>query len=277
MTEKNSSSPYAPLPAVIKRVVRVSERERLFSLSQPGAPIDFAPGQFFMAGLPGYGEAPFSISSPAGGAGNSIELCIRAVGNLTNAIHRLKEGDTLWIRGPFGRGFPVDAMKGKDMLFIAGGIGIIPMRSLVRTVLDDKRSFGKLTLLYGSKTPYDMLFKDEMQRWKGSGMDVRLTVDYTMPGWTGNVGVITTLMPGVQLNPGRTVAVIIGPPVMYRFVVYGLKDRRIPEGQVYLSLERKMKCGLGKCGHCQINSSYACQEGPVFSLDELERLPEAFS
>jgi NAD(P)H-flavin reductase len=260
------------VPALVERVTRLTERERLFTLSPEGAVSAHTPGQFFMAGLPGHGEAPFSITSPPGAP---LELCIRAVGNLTNALHRLGKGDRLWVRGPFGRGFSVDAMRGKDVLFIAGGIGIAPMRSLIRAVLG-MGSGGRFTLIYGAKTPDEMLFGGEMDDWAARGMDVRLTVDAAGPGWKGHRGVVTALIPGLELDWGRTLAVVIGPPVMYRFVVFGLRQKSVAPGNILLSLERRMKCGLGKCGHCQINSIYVCQEGPVFRLDELEGLPEAF-
>ncbi|HLC18029.1 MAG TPA: FAD/NAD(P)-binding protein [Thermodesulfobacteriota bacterium] len=275
-------SPYLPVASTVEEVVPLTARERLFRLRLPlgggggGGVAAYGPGQFFMAGLPGYGEAPFSVASPWGGEG-SLDLCIRAVGNLTNAIHRLEAGDTLWVRGPFGRGFAVEEMERSDVIFIAGGIGMVPLRSLVKTVLERRKSFGRLTLLYGSKTPEEILFKDEMPEWEKKGLDVRLTVDSPTPGWKGGVGVVTTLVPGAISDPPNTAVVITGPPVMYRFVIFAMKDIPVPAGRVYLSLERRMKCGLGKCGHCQINHLYACQEGPVFTLDELSGLTEAFS
>lgn len=266
-------SPYLPAPGIIERALKVTEKEMLFSVT-PLNPrlLDYRPGQFFMVGLPGYGEAPISVTSAPGS--KTFELCIRAVGNLTNAIHRLNKGDWLWIRGPFGTSFPLHEMKGKDILFIAGGIGIVPMRSLIKTVLSAK-GFGKKTLVYGSKSPGEILFSDEMDEWKERGCDVRLTIDKPHPGWTGNVGVVTTLIPELKLKEGRTVAVVIGPPVMYRFVILSLKERLVGPGEIFVSLERRMKCGVGKCGHCQINGCYVCQEGPVFKLSDLKDLPEA--
>lgn len=268
-------SPYVTSLAEIVRVEPVTELEKVFTVRHTiggGERLAFLPGQFFMVGLPGYGEAPISISA---GDGEVFELCIRRVGNLTNALHRLDAGGTFTIRGPFGRGFDVDAMEGHSLLFVAGGIGLVPMRSLVREVLSRKDRFGRLTLLYGARTPDEMLFCTELTGWREAGMDVRLTVDRDAPGWDGNVGLITTLIPGVEADPERTLAVIIGPPVMYRFVVFELDKLAIPRSAIYVSLERRMKCGLGKCGHCQINSLYACQEGPVFTLNELEGMHES--
>ncbi|MFQ5735813.1 MAG: FAD/NAD(P)-binding protein [Thermodesulfobacteriota bacterium] len=270
----STRSPYVPTLAAVDRVTRVSGKERLFRLTPADAAmLDYRPGQFFMAGLPGYGEAPISVASPPGA--KSLELCIRAVGNLTDAFHRLSKGGFMTLRGPFGTSFPVGEMKGRDILFVAGGIGIIPMRSLVKTIIKRPGDFGRLTLIYGAKSPQEMLFTEEFASWRARGLDVRLTVDTPHPGWRGRTGVVTELLPEVEVEPSRTTAVVIGPPVLYKFVVIGLRKRGIADSGVFLSVERRMKCGVGKCGHCQINSVYVCQEGPVFRLSDLKGLPEA--
>lgn len=269
-------SPYAPAPAIVERATRISEHERLFSIRPEAVPLAFDPGQFFMAGLAGYGEGPFSVASPASEDG-SFDLCIRAVGNLTRALHRLVPGDTMWVRGPFGRGFALEGLKGKDLLFVAGGIGIVPMRSLVLEVLAEREEYGELSLVYGARSPGDLLFNNEIEDWSRLGVRASVTVDTPADGWTGNVGVVTTLMPELTVDPSSTVAAVIGPPVMYRFVVKNLRDMGLADKDILLSLERRMKCGLGKCGHCQINSSYVCQEGPVYRLSELSEMYEAFS
>ncbi len=272
----NINSPYLPVECRIERVVRLTERERLFSVAPADARLlAYSPGQFYMVGLPGYGEGPISISSgPAEGA--EFELCVRAVGSLTDAVHRLSKGDRLWVRGPFGRGFSVEEMKGRDIVFIAGGIGIVPMRSLIKAVAG-KPGFGSLTLIYGAKTPDEILFGGEMEEWREMGVDVRVTVDTAAAGWKGSVGVVTRILPGLDIDPSNIVAVIIGPPVMYKFVVIGLREKKVADSSILVSLERRMKCGLGKCGHCQINSVYVCQCGPVFRLTDLSSLPEAFA
>lgn len=273
-------SAYLPVKCAVERVTRLTEKERLFRLRPADAAFDYAPGQFFMAGLPGFGEAPFSVASAClngaeHGVSGAFEFCIRAVGSLTNALHRLKKGDSIWVRGPFGRGFDLRSLKGKDLLFVAGGIGVVPMRGLIKAVMADRASFGSLTLIYGSKTPDDMLFGEELTQWKDAGLNTLLTIDAPNADWKGHVGVVTTLMPGLSLDPAKSVAIIIGPPVMYKFVVVSLWNKRIPREHIYVSLERRMKCGVGKCGHCQINGVYTCQEGPVFRLSELKHLPEA--
>lgn len=271
----NLPSPYLPVECRIERVTRLTEKERLFAVGPAdGRLLEYVPGQFYMVGLPGYGEGPISIAS---GPGESMEfeLCIRAVGSLTDALHRLTKGAKIWVRGPFGRGFSVEEMKGRDILFVAGGIGMVPMRSLVKAVAG-KPGFGSLTLVYGAKTPDEILFGGEMTRWREMGVDVRVTVDAPTAGWKGDVGVVTKIIPRLRIDPANTVAVIIGPPVMYKFVVMALREKKVADSSMLVSLERRMKCGLGKCGHCQINSAYVCQCGPVFRLTDLAGLPEAF-
>ena len=157
---------------------------------------------------------------------------------------------------------------------MAGGIGLVPLRSLIWAVLAERKKFGKIFILYGAKRPSEMLFKNELEEWAATkGVELHVTVDLGDENWTGNIGVITTLFPFIDLDPGKTVAAVIGPPVMFRFVLKKLKA--LPENRIYLSLERRMKCGVGKCGHCQINNVYVCQDGPVFKLSELRKLPEA--
>lgn len=267
-------TPYLPMAGTVERSIRVSEKERLFSVI-PSDPtlLKYRPGQFYMVGLPGYGEAPISVTSGPGE--KLIELCVRAVGNLTNALHTLRKGDRVWLRGPFGRGFNLEEIEGRDLVFIAGGIGIVPMRSLLKAVLGRREKFGRLTLIYGAKGPEEILFSEEMDGWRAAGMDVKLTVDRAEPGWKGNVGVVTTLIPKVTVADKNTTGVIIGPPVMYRFVILSLNAKGLGPEDIFVSLERRMKCGLGKCGHCQINSLYVCQCGPVFRMSELKGMVEA--
>lgn len=267
---------YVPTLAEIVKAQQLTELEKFFEirLLEPG-PFPFEPGQFILLSVLGVGEAPVTLaSSPLKKDG--VEVCVRRVGSLTNALHRLQEGATIGLRGPFGKGFPVEALKGKDLLFVAGGIGIIPLRSLIHYVLERRKDFGQLSILYGAKTPKEFLFTDELTAWGQRG-DVRLmlTVDKPDETWKGNAGVITRLIPPLELRPKETYAVIVGPPVMYKFVLMELYQKALPESQILMSLERRMRCGVGKCGHCQINNVYVCQEGPVFSYQFLKRLPEA--
>jgi NAD(P)H-flavin reductase len=198
------------------------------------------------------------------------------VGDLTGALHNLEPGDVVGVRGPFGNGFPIGRMRGKDMLFAAGGLGLAPLRSLINQVLDERGAFGRVIILYGTKQPSEILFKKELEEWaERDDVEFHMTLDRADGDWTGNVGVITTLFPKVTINPRNTVAATCGPPIMYRFVLMEMLGKGIPETQIYLSLERRMKCGVGKCGHCQINDMYCCQDGPVFRYAQIKGIEEA--
>ncbi|MEN3186702.1 MAG: FAD/NAD(P)-binding protein [Atribacterota bacterium] len=271
-----SHTAYDVREARILRVKSLTEKERLFELAlMKGEILDFEPGQFVEVSLLGVGEAPISLSSSPTQR-KSFELCVRAVGRLTNELHRLEPGDIVGIRGPFGVGFPITKLIGHDLLLVAGGIGLAPLRSLINYVLDNRRDFGKVHVIFGCKDPQNLLFQDEIEEWQRR-MDVgfQCTVDRADPDWKGNVGLVTSLIPGVDINPEETFAVLVGPPVMYRFVVAELLKKNIPEDQIVLSLERHMKCGLGKCGHCQIHDIYCCQDGPVFFYERIKSLKGA--
>ena len=267
---------YLPRLAEILRTQRLSEREKLFELQfKNGDELGHQPGQFAEISIFGIGEAPLSISSSPTKKG-SFEIGVRAVGNVTNALHRLEEGATVGVRGPFGNGFPLDSMKGRDVLIVAGGIGLVPLRSLINYILDDRDSFARLIVLFGARTPSEQLFLDELTVWRQSkDIEYLETVDREDENWKGHAGVITTLFPLITLAPEKTHAVIVGPPVMYKFVITECMKKGIPDDQIILSLERRMKCGVGKCGHCQIGDVYVCQEGPVFSYAQLRNLREA--
>jgi len=270
-------SVYLPVMARLLQVRQMTKLEKLFTLELPGArSLGHDPGQFVGVSLLGIGEAPISISSSPSRSNGTFELCVRNVGDVTNAMHGLEPGDVLGIRGPFGHGFPVDKMKGKDILFAAGGLGLAPLRSLINQVLDERGSFDRVIILYGTKHPSEILFPEELDEWAGrDDVEFHMTVDRGDDDWTGNVGVITTLFPKITINPRNTVAAICGPPIMYRFVLMEMMGKGIPETQIYLSLERRMKCGVGKCGHCQINNVYCCQDGPVFRYSDVKGLEEA--
>jgi len=276
---KQSDSIYMPIPARVTAVSTLTAQEKLFTIELPyGLTLDHEPGQFVQVTVFGVGEAPISISSSPSRSNGTFELCIRKVGDLTNVIHRLEQGAMVGIRGPFGRGFPVERFRGKDLLFVCGGLGMAPLRSLLNEVLDDRGNYGRVILLYGARQPADLLFRDELAEWEArDDVEVHLTVDCPDNGWDRCVGVITRLFPEVEVDARNTVAVVVGPPVMYRFVLKELKKLRIPKGNIWFSFERRMKCGVGKCGHCQLNHVYTCQSGPSFNYAELEFLEEAFS
>jgi len=275
-TLKLKDSEYEIKKGRILSVKKITDSEKLFEIVLPGGEnLNHEPGQFVMFSLLGVGEAPFSISSSPTKLG-SFELVIRNIGKLTHALHRLKAGDEVGIRGPFGKGFPVHILEGSDLLFVAGGLGIVPLHSLINYAIDNRRDFGKVNILLGCGKPEDLLFSDELDEWtRRLDVNFECTVDRADSGWKGNIGLITMLIPGVNLDPVRTFAVVVGPPIMYKFVISMLLEKGIPERQILISLERHMKCGLGKCGHCQINGIYCCQEGPVFSYDKIKNIRES--
>jgi sulfite reductase subunit B len=270
-------SVYRPVMARLLQTEQMTDLEKLFVVELPGGrSLGNEPGQFVEVSLFGIGEAPISISSSPSRSNGTFELCVRRVGDVTNAMHQMEPGEIVGVRGPFGQGFPVARMKGKDILFAAGGLGLAPLRSLINEVLDQRGSFGRVIILYGTKQPSEILFKDEVLGWaERDDVEFHMTVDQGDEDWGGHVGVITTLFPRVTINPRNTVAATCGPPIMYRFVLMELLGKGIPETQIYLSLERRMKCGVGKCGHCQINEMYCCQDGPVFRYTDIKGLEEA--
>ena len=276
MADQGISSLYQPTLAEMVKIERLTKTEKLFTLHlEGGRDLGHRAGQFVEVSVFGIGEAPISVTSSPSRNG-VFELCVRQAGDVTGALHRMAPGSTVGIRGPFGNGFPIEQMRGKDLLFAPGGLGLPPLRSLINQVLDERESFGRVIILYGAKNPSELLFKDDLAKWEArDDVELHVTVDRADESWTGNVGVITTLFPKITVTPRSTVAVTVGPPVMYRFVLMELLGKGIQDGSIFLSLERRMKCGLGKCGHCQINNVYVCQKGPVFSYAQLKELPEA--
>jgi sulfite reductase subunit B len=263
---------YVPKMCEVIDTVSLTQWEKLLEIRMPmGKELGHSPGQFVELSILGVGEAPISICSSPTKRG-SFELTIRKVGTLTSACHELQPGGLVGIRGPFGRGFDIERLKGHNILVIAGGIGLAPLRSMINYIIDKPQDFSSLTILYGCKEPAEILKYDDLERWrKLSTVDFRMTVDRGDNNWTGNVGLITTLIPPVKIDPLRTYALIVGPPVMYRFVIQELLIKKsLPEDQIVLSLERMMKCGVGKCGHCVIGDKYCCTDGPVFFYSEIK-------
>ena len=266
---------YLPEPATVTKRKMLNATELYLHLQlDSGKELGHSPGQFVEVSIAGIGEAPISISSSPTQTG--FELVIRNVGSVTNAIHNLKEGDKVGIRGPYGSGYPVDELRGKNLVFICGGIGLVPQRSMINYVLDNKDDFGDITILQGTRSHMDRFFIDELDRWsKRRDMHIMETVDVEHYEWHGNVGVVTTLLPKIEADLPASVILICGPPIMYKFVLMSLWEAQVPKQNIFVNLERRMKCGVGKCGHCQINHKYVCQEGPVFRYSDLGLVPEA--
>lgn len=273
-------NPFLPEPARIVRTYPLTEDVRFFQVRfvdmKRALGFAYKPGQFAMLSVLGAGEAPFSISSTPSRPG-LLEFCIRRAGTVTNALFRLKENSLLGLRGPYGNGFPVEAMREKDILIVVGGLGAAPLRSVLLYCLDNRDQFGRVVVLYGAKRPAEMIFREEyLALKKRDDLECHLAVDGDDTGqWTENIGVVTTLFPLLKdINPSNTYALVCGPPVMYKYVIRELVNLNIPKHQILMTLERRMKCGVGKCGHCAIDYIYTCLDGPVFTYWDVLHMRE---
>ena len=267
---------YLPELATVVKADAMNVTERYLQLTMDDGAFDYAPGQFVEVSLAGIGEAPITITSSPTQKGG-FELVIRKIGNVTNAVHNLAVGDKIGIRGPLGDGmYPVEEAKGKNLVFICGGIGLVPQRSFINYVLDNRDDYGEVAILQGTKCFDQRLFVDEIAAWeKRDDVQMLETLDEGDANWKGNVGVVTKLIPMVKTDLGSAVVLVCGPPIMYKFVLMALEEYNVPHENIFLNLERKMKCGVGKCGHCQINDVYCCMDGPVFRYSDLATMPEA--
>jgi len=270
-----SAALYLPRMARVILAEKFTEREKFIRLTfEDGLPFEYKPGQFVEVSVFGRGEAPISICSSPTEKGH-FDLCVRAAGDLTNALHTLGPGAMLGIRGPFGNGFDTTVPKGQNLLFVAGGLGLAPSRSFIKYVIDNRSQYAKVTILVGARNPQELLFKEDLKEWQARpDVECLVTVDRSDGTWKGNVGLITGLFSKVSITPATTWAVIVGPPIMFKFAVLETLGEGIPEHRIICSLERRMKCGVGKCGHCQIRHVYVCQDGPVFTYAQVRRLRE---
>lgn len=272
--------PFIPETARIVRKFDLADDVRFFQIRfinrERALSFDYKPGQFMMFSIPGAGEAPFSISSTPSRPG-LLEFCIRKVGGLTEILFGMKENDEIGVRGPYGNGFPVDAMQGHDILIIMGGLGAAPLRSLLLYSLDNRELFGRVHLLYGAKRPEEMLFRKEFFELIGrEDIECLLTVDEDDTGkWPCYKGFVTELFNRIEdIVPKNTYSCVCGPPAMYKFVLDKLKKMEMPKHQILMTLERRMKCGIGKCGHCVIEDIYTCMDGPVFTYWDVLHMKE---
>jgi sulfhydrogenase subunit gamma (sulfur reductase) len=274
-----TENPYLPYPARIVRIDRMVPDNHLFTLrfmdEDRAATFRHRPGQFVMLSVPGCGEAPISISSSPTRRG-TLELCVRRAGRLTGALYRLGSGDIVGVRGPYGNGFPVERIEGKNLLLVAGGLGMAPLRSLLWYALDKRERFAGITVMYGAKTPADMLFRDEFTSLVSrTDLTCLLTVDRDPAGtWQNHVGLLPALFDLTQVDSATTVAAVCGPPIVYRFVLERLLALGFTKDRILMSLERRMKCGVGKCGHCSVGYKYTCIHGPIFTYWDAMNLPE---
>ncbi len=235
-------------------------------------PFPFFPGQFNMLYCFGAGEVPISISSdPA--KPEILKHTIRVAGTVTKALSQLKRESFLGVRGPFGNPWPVEEAKGKDVVIMAGGIGLAPLRPLIYSILSQRENFGRVYLLYGAKNPREILYRKEMERWRARfDMEVAISVDMSTGMWKGNVGVVTTLLSGIKLDPEKTVAMLCGPEIMMRFASRELQHKGLEKNYIFISMERNMKCGIGLCGHCQCGPFFVCKDGPVINLETMAHI-----
>lgn len=237
-----------------------------------GEPISFVPGQFTMVYAFGVGEVPLSISGDPR-AGRPLLHTIRDVGGVTHTLTGLRRGDAVGVRGPYGTGWDVASGRGGDVVLVAGGIGLAPLRPALLEVLAHRGQYRRVVLLYGTRTPEDVLYARELERWRGRfDLEVDVTVDYGPPNWRGKVGLVTDLIPRAGFDPSNALALVCGPEVMMRHVAAALSDRGVPAPRIRLSMERAMDCGVGLCGHCQLRELFVCTDGPVFDYRRLERL-----
>lgn len=271
-------NPYLPITATIDHIVEETPAIRTFGL-RPEEPIAFEAGQFVDLTVPGIGEAPFTPSSSPS-ISEEMEITIMRVGRVTDALFEMKVGDRLGIRGPYGRAYPIETFRGREILIVGGGCGVGPLRALLFALFEDLDRYAKVLVRIGAHTPYDLVFKDAASnRWnKGDKVDVMVTVDEGGPGWDGPVGLVTSILDEAHLdcNPERSVAVMCGPTRMMRFVSKTLLERGFAPEDIYLSLERNMSCGVGKCGHCRLGPYHVCYEGPVFSCAQVAGLPDVW-
>ncbi|MFW6160157.1 MAG: FAD/NAD(P)-binding protein [Acidobacteriota bacterium] len=272
------NNPYVPQVAKIIKIkeevggIRPVKTFRLQILEENH--FSFKCGQCAMLSVFGKGESMISISSSPLEK-EYLQFSILKMGRVTTALHDMKEGDKLGIRGPYGNGFPVEEWKGKNLLFIGGGIGLAPIWSVLQTVLKKKKDYGRLILFYGARSSGDLVFKDELEKLRDE-MKVYLSIDVEEPEWKEYVGFVPQNVLEKKPSPENTIAVTCGPPIMIKFVIKNLKELGFKDSQIYTTVENKMKCGIGKCGRCNIGPVYICQDGPVFSWDKLKLLPQEY-
>ena len=262
---------YQPLEATIEEVIQETQTIKTFVL-RPKFDFSFRTGQFIEMTVPGLGEAPFTPSSDPN-IKDKIDVTIMNVGMVTSKLHAMQKGEPVGIRGPYGKGYPLDKFKGKDVLIVGGGVGLAPLRSLLFALFADIDNYNKVVLRYGSRTSQDIIYKKVIPEWATrKKVDLVTTVDIGDSSWKGNVGLVTTILKDLPVNLKNAIGVVCGPPIMMKFVTLKLLDSGFAPKDIYLSMEKSMSCGLGKCWHCRIGKYYACKDGPVFTYEQIKDL-----
>jgi NAD(P)H-flavin reductase len=269
-------NPYYPIPTKIKKIVtETANITTITTFILEGMPISFEAGQFAELTIPGVGEAPFTPSSSP--YADDMEFTIMKVGRVTDALFSLKEGDMVGVRGPFGKPYPLDNFKGKEIFIVGGGVGFAPLRSLFLALVHSIKDYKKVYIRYGARTPQDLVYRNLVPEWrKIDGVDILLTVDVGDESWKGSVGVVTVILDDIPVDMKTAPAVVCGPPLMMKFVTQRLVEAGFEHKNIYLSMEKNMSCGIGKCNHCRVGKFYVCKDGPVLTWADVKDIEEPF-
>jgi sulfhydrogenase subunit gamma (sulfur reductase) len=271
----NASNPLCPEPATVLDVLQETHNIKTFRIAlddeEKMRRFTFQPGQVGQLSVFGVGESTFVINSPPSRK-DYLQFSIMRVGEVTQRLHQLLPGDQIGVRAPLGNGFPLDELKHRDILFVGGGIGMAPLRTLLLHMIDNRDDYGDITAIYGARSPQDLCYRYEFNEWKAGRVNLVLTIDNEAPGWRERVGFVPTVLAEEAPSPHNRIALVCGPPIMIKFVLFGLKELGFEEDQIYTTLEKRMKCGIGLCGRCNIGSSYVCMDGPVYRFDRLQQM-----
>jgi NAD(P)H-flavin reductase len=268
-------NPYLPVEAEILEVIEETPTIKTFVL-RPQEPIPFKAGQFMELSVPGIGEAPFTPSSSPHQT-DKMDITVLRTGTVTDALHEMKAGQKLGLRGPYGKGYPVEKLHGKEVLVVGGGVGLAPLRSLIYTLFEDIDKFKRVSIKYGARTPEELCFRKEFKEWGNKkGVDLEVTIDVPAPGWDGRVGLVTVLLENLDIDLKNSCAISCGPEVMLKFVTLKLLEEGFEPQQIYLSMNRNMSCGVGKCGHCIVGRYFLCKDGPDMNYADVMDVPDLF-
>ena len=268
-----SQNPYRPIKARTEQVITETSNIKTF-VFRPEEPMTFLAGQFMLVTIPGVGECAFTPSSDQADT-KTIEFTIMRAGTVTGQIHQLREGDVVGLRGPYGKPYPLKDFHGKDVYVIGGGVGLAPLRACLYALDHESDHLNKVVVRFGARTPSDISYRTAIPQWaKRNKTNILISVDAAEPGWTGNVGLVTTILKDDDVNVKNAVAVVCGPPIMMKFVNKRLLDMGFAPKDIYLSMEKNMSCGIGKCFHCNLGKYFVCKDGPVFTWEQIKDIPE---